>query len=75
MISLVGGYLVIHENGIWAMPHSEETVSMLKDKKCEHLYNKNKIKWRQNADEPDRERCSMKCKENSVNFRVSAECI
>lgn len=44
MISLVGGYLVIHENGIWAMPHSEETVSMLKDKKCEHLYNKNKIK-------------------------------
>lgn len=44
MISLVDGYLVIHENGIWAMPHSEETVSMLKDKKCEHLYNKNKMK-------------------------------
>lgn len=33
MISLVDGYLVIHENGIWAMLHLEETVNMLRDKK------------------------------------------
>ena len=44
MISLVNGYLVIHENGIWAMLPSEETVNMLKDKKCERLYYKNKMK-------------------------------
>lgn len=57
MISLVDGYLVTHKNGTWPMLHSEETVNMLKDKKCEHLYYKNKMKCRQNADKPDRGRC------------------
>lgn len=34
----------------------EETVNMHRDKKCEHLYYKNKLKCRQNADKLDRGR-------------------
>lgn len=44
MISLVDGYLVIHENGIWAVLHLEETVNMLIDKKYGRLHYKNIIK-------------------------------
>lgn len=48
MISLVGKYSVIHEKEIQAILYSDETVNMLRDVKCEHLYYKMK--------------CSQKCR-------------
>lgn len=35
MIGPIGEYLVIHENAIWAMFYSKETVNILRDNKYE----------------------------------------